>query len=163
MTQQTQEDRRILLATDAEREQLWKRLLFSDDTKRENIEQFLCVAVKGAREGNWLCMDKFIHLYTEHESRNLGRLAGIMAECEIECNGEKVNNARERALFQELFDLVRGYMLSAPIRADQIYENETDSVTDKNYYLNNLRSNYAMCKAIFEWLTGTSAESEANA
>lgn len=160
MIQQTQEDRRFLIAADAEREHLWKRLLFSDDTKRENIEQFLCVAVKGAREGNWLCMDNYMHLYAEHESRRLGSLLKTMEECEIERNGEKVNNARERALFQELFELVKTYMLSAPDRADRIYENETYSVTDKNYYLNNLRSNYAMCKAIFEWLAGTSEESD---
>ena len=102
MIQQTQEDRRFLLKQDAERERLWTSLLLNDDTRRENIEQFLSVAVKGAREGNWLCMDKFMHLYTEHESRNLGRLARIMEECEIERNGEKANNARERALFQEL-------------------------------------------------------------
>lgn len=158
--QATQEDRRFLVEQDEERDRIWAKLLFNDSTRQENIDLFLCVAVEGAKQNNWLCMDKFIRLYTEHESKNLGMLARIMEDHAIELNGEKVNNTRERALLQELFEYVKAYMLSAQSQADQIYANEAYSTRDKEYYLNSVSRNYAMCKTICEWMIGMQTENE---
>lgn len=160
MIQSTQEHRRFLIEQDEERNRLWTKLLFNDATRRENIEQFLRIAVEGARQGNWLCMDKFIHLYTEHEAKNLGMLARIMEDHAVELNGEKVNNACERALLQELFECVKTYMLSAQSQADQIYVNDAYSTRDKEYYLHNVRTNYAICKSVCEWMIGMQTTSE---
>lgn len=159
MIQATREHRQFLIEQDEERDRLWAKLLSNDATHQENIEHFLRVAVEGARQGNWLCMDKFIHLYAEHEAKNLGMLARIMEDHAIERNGEKANNASERLLLQELFECVRAYMLSAQSQADQIYANNAYSTRDKEYYLHNVRTNYATCKAICEWLIDTQAVS----
>lgn len=140
---------------DEQTERVLDRLLREDENHQQNIDLFLQVSVNGARQGNWLCMSHYLHLYCEQESKRLSSLANFMEKNEVVLRGGKRSVVQqETALLRELESLCLAYANPEKCAAkwDAICNDEKHSIQEKSYDLSTLRHNVAYCKEVLEWL-----------
>ena len=148
---------------DDEREQMWSAMLRNDELNKDNINVNLEESLKCARIGNWAGMAHCHSFYAQEESRRLKARAQIMERHGIEIYRSNPYQKREHALYTELFDLCKAFLLTAKetdTRLLAAYQEKPDP--GRSYDLINFRHTVGYCYEVFQWLANPMGESEVN-